>query len=113
MEEERDIISDAVFEAAKGAITRGIENAMSDAAAVNSESTLEDHIKALGPLAPRAGVTPAKLRQAVSQIQSWISEINERTEEASSPEFSGRLPRESDKFDDVALRNLFAPLLTD
>lgn len=113
MEEERDILSNEAFDAANRAIVQAIENAMSDAAGIDSESTLEDHKGALERLAPLAGVTPAKLQQAVSKIQSRISEINERTEEAPSPEFSGKLQRETDKFDDTALRNLFSPLLVD
>jgi hypothetical protein len=51
------------------------------------------------------------LKTAISDIQSRISEIEEGVEEASSPDFSGKLPRAPDRFDDVALRNLFAPLV--
>jgi hypothetical protein len=40
-----------------------------------------------------------------------MSEIDEGVEEASSPDFSGKLPRQTDRFDDAALRNLFAPLV--
>jgi hypothetical protein len=40
-----------------------------------------------------------------------ISEIDESTEDASPPTFSGKLFREEDKFDNVALLNLFAPLI--
>jgi len=83
IEKQREVLSGDVFEAANGAVTRGIDHAMSDAAAIDSESTLEDHAKALGRLAPRAGITEPKLKQALSQIQSRISEINENAEEAS------------------------------
>ena len=51
------------------------------------------------------------MSKAISEIESRMSEIEDRTEEAGSPEFSGRLSREVDRFDDAALRNLFAPLL--
>jgi hypothetical protein len=111
IENERDVLCDEVFEAARSAVARGIEEARSSADASDSESTLDDHIKTLQRLAPQADIPPAKLAYAVSQIQERIAEISERTEEADSPSFSGHSPREVDKFDDVALRNLFAPLV--
>jgi hypothetical protein len=48
---------------------------------------------------------------AQSDIKGRISELQTGAEEASSPDFSGAAARERDKFDDAALRNLFAPLL--
>jgi hypothetical protein len=113
IEGERDTLSGAVFEAADRAVVRGIDDAWEDAAAIDSESTLKDHIKAFERLAPRAGIPAEKLKQAISEIQSRISEINERTEDAAPPTFSGKLRREDDKFDDAALLNLFAPLVID
>ena len=109
----RDLLSHEVFEAANRAIVREVDDAMSNAAAIDSESTLEDHIKTLQRLAPSAGVPEPALKEAILAIQGRISEINERTAEAPSPEFSGRSPRESDKFDDIALRDLFASLVSD
>jgi DNA polymerase III delta prime subunit len=109
----RDLLSYEVLEAANRAIVREVDDAMSNAAAIDSESTLEDHIKSLQRLAPGAGVPKPALDEAILAIQGRISEINERTAEAPSPEFSGRSPRESDKFDDIALRNLFASLVSD
>jgi hypothetical protein len=111
IENERDLLAAEVFEAANEAIVRGIDDAGEDAASIDSESTLADHIKAFERLAPRAGIPPEKLKTAISAIQSRISEIEERVEEASPPDFSGKIPRAPDRFDDVALRNLFAPLV--
>ncbi len=111
IEHERDLLAADVFDAANEAIVRGIDAAREDAASIDSESTLADHIKAFERLAPRAGIPPEKLKTAISEIRSRISEIDEGVEEASSPDFSGKLPRETDRFDDAALRNLFAPLV--
>jgi conflict system STAND superfamily ATPase len=111
IEYERDLLAADVFDAAREAIVRGIDDAREDAASIESESTLGDHIKAFERLAARAGIPPEKLKTAISAIQSRISEIGESVEEASSPDFSGKLPRAPDRFDDAALRNLFAPLV--
>lgn len=111
IEDERDLLVADVFDAANEAIVRGIDDAREDAASIDSESTLADHIKAFERLAPRAGIPPEKLKTAISAIQSRISEIEEDVEEASPPDFSGKVPRAADKFDDAALRNLFAPLV--
>ncbi len=111
IEDARDVLGRDVFDAARGAVVREIEEAGSTADGTDSESTLSDHIKMLERLAPQAGVPAAKLAYALSVIQNRIVELNEQTEEAPSPSFSGRQPREVDRFDDEALRNLFAPLV--
>jgi DNA polymerase III delta prime subunit len=111
IEDNREALAADVFEAANDAIVRGIENSWEDAASIYSESTLQDHIKAFRRLAPRAGIPAKKLRRAISDIKSRISELRTGVEEASSPDFSGAAARERDKFDDAALRNLFATLL--
>jgi hypothetical protein len=111
IEDKRDLLAAAVFDAANEAVVRGIDEAWEDAAAIDSESTLANHIKAFERLAPRAGIPPEKLKKAIAGIQGRISQIDAGIEEASSPDFSGRLPRDKDKFDDAALRNLFAPLI--
>jgi DNA polymerase III delta prime subunit len=111
IEDSREVLAADVFEAANEAIVRGIENAWENAASINSESTLQDHIKAFRRLAPRAGIPAKKLRTAISDIKGRISELQTGVEEASSPDFSGAAARERDKFNDAALRNLFAPLL--
>jgi DNA polymerase III delta prime subunit len=111
IESARDVLAGEVFDAARNAVVREVEEARSSADATDSESTLDDHIKTLERLAPQAGVPATKLAHALSLIQERIAEINERTEEAPAPAFSGRSPREVDRFDDDALRNLFAPLV--
>jgi hypothetical protein len=104
-------LSEDVFQAARNAVEREIDEAQSNAAEIDSHSTLEDHIKALHRIAPRAGIAADRVQKAVSAIESRMAEIEDRTDEAVSPEFSGRVPRDVDRFDDTALRNLFAPLL--
>lgn len=111
IEKERKLLAGDIFDAANEAIARGIEEAGEDASAIDSESTLRDHITALERLAPRAQIPLDQLKTAIAAIRGRISEIEENVEEASSPGFSGKLPRESDRFDDLALRNLFAPLV--
>jgi hypothetical protein len=86
---------------------------------VRGEAPLdEDHVRAKitwseqdERLAPRVGVPEERLKKAISDIKGRIAEIGETVEEASSPDFSGKLAREFDTFDDAALRNLFARLV--
>ena len=106
IEKESDILSADVFDIATEAIMRSIDAAWEDAASIDSESMLKDHIKAFERLAPRAGIPPDRLKKAISEIQGRISAIDADVEEASSPDFSGSVPRERDKFDDTALQNL-------
>lgn len=78
---------------------------------VDSESTLEEYIETLRKLAPRAGVTDSKLEEALTYVQSRISELEDMTTTSSSPNFD--LEREDlDMFDDQEIHNLFAPLIS-
>jgi hypothetical protein len=78
---------------------------------VDNESTLDDHIKAIKRFAPRVGITSEVLERAVSTIEEKKSQIEETSSCAESPRFSSSISQESDKFDDQALENLFAPLV--
>ena len=113
LEQEGEILSGDVFDAANRAVERGVEDAMEDAAAIDSESTLKEHIEALKRLAPRAGIPNDRLSEAISQVESRISEVQESTEEAAAPDFSTKGRRSPDVFDDDELRDLFAPLVAD
>ncbi|WP_292593180.1 hypothetical protein [Mesorhizobium sp.] len=108
-----DTLSGEVIEAANEAIVREVDDASDNLSSVDSESTLKDQIAALEKLAPRAGISPVKLAQAIAAIESRMSEIGEATDEAPAPPISGRLPWQADKFDNVALSNLFATLIGD
>jgi hypothetical protein len=106
----RKVFSERVFEVADEAIEQEFENAYANAAEIDSKSTLKDRIKALESLASRVSIPAERLVTAVSVLESRISEITERVSTADPPSFTGRSSRETDSFDDAALRNLFEPL---
>jgi hypothetical protein len=112
VDEAEAILSSHVRVAANGAIVREVDDISSNIAGMDSESALEGHIKALQRYAPKVGLSEALLEEAIEAIESRISEINEEVEEASPPRFSGEKPGKSDYFDDAALSNLFAPLIS-
>jgi hypothetical protein len=106
----RKVLGENVFEASDSAIEQEIENAYLNAAEIDFESTLEDQVKALQSLASRISVTPERLDSAVSAFVGRISEIKESVSTTEPPSFTGRTPRETDTFNDAALRNLFESL---
>ncbi|MEQ1718956.1 MAG: hypothetical protein ABL907_23730 [Hyphomicrobium sp.] len=112
MADKSDLLGSDIFDAAREAIMRVFEEAGGDAESIESKSTLTDHIAALERLAPLMGISKDKLRSAVSDVEGRISDIANNVEEAKSPDFTGYLAREPDQFDDAALRNLFAPLVS-
>ncbi|HBC3976578.1 TPA: restriction endonuclease [Vibrio parahaemolyticus] len=77
----------------------------------DSESALEERIEELKKLALRFDVSDSELNRAVSAIEERIMEVEEQGSPASTPSFSSPKSREADKFDDLALRDLFMPLL--
>jgi uncharacterized coiled-coil DUF342 family protein len=94
------------------AVVRDIDNLSSNISEIDSESTLNDHIKALRRYAPEVGITEELLLKAIEVIESRISEINEEADEAPSIQVSGQSAPKSDKYDDAELSNLFAPLIS-
>ncbi|WP_217543196.1 MULTISPECIES: restriction endonuclease [Vibrio] len=77
----------------------------------DSESALEERIEELKKLALRFDVSDSELNRAVSAIEERIMEVEEQGSPASTPSFSSPKSRDADKFDDLALRDLFMPLL--
>ncbi|PNH89494.1 hypothetical protein C1M56_05580 [Vibrio diazotrophicus] len=77
----------------------------------DNESALEERIEELKKLALRFDVSDSELNRAVSAIEERIMEVEEQGSPASTPSFSSSKIREADKFDDLALRDLFMPLL--
>ncbi|CAH0273103.1 restriction endonuclease [Pseudomonas brassicacearum] len=77
----------------------------------DSESSLSDRIDALKKFAPRFGVPDAVLYRAVSAIEDRLGEIEGRSSGASSPSFPSSNKSDRETFDDIALRDLFTPLL--
>lgn len=111
IDEEDKYMTDSVKSARDRAVVRDIDNLSSNISEIDSESTLNDHIKALRRYAPQVGITEELLLQAIRVIESRISEINEETDEAPSIQVSGQSAPKSDKYGDAELSNLFAPLL--
>jgi hypothetical protein len=108
-----DKLGEEVVEALHNAIISEIDNAKETARAVDSEHTLADHAKSLQKLGASIGVPAERIGQAVEVIQSRIAEIEANAQKASSPSFTGRMLKDTDTFDDAALRNLFLPLVGD
>ncbi|HEA3132739.1 TPA: restriction endonuclease [Aeromonas hydrophila] len=77
----------------------------------DSESSLSDRIDALKKFAPRFEVPDKVLHSAISAIEDRIEEIEDLSCQSTSQSFSSTNKHESDTFDDIALRDLFAPLL--
>src|SRR5690606_29822640 len=90
--------SQRIQEAAHAAIRREIYEVEVSISDVDSESTLEDHAKALEKFAPRASIPQEALDRALSKVKARIDEIAESTSVASSPS-TRSIPRESDNFD--------------
>jgi DNA polymerase III delta prime subunit len=77
---------------------------------VDSESTLDDWAETVEKLGARVGASPTALRIAARAIASRKEEIAEAESEEADVAFTGRLELE-DRFDDAALRSLFASLV--
>jgi hypothetical protein len=107
-----DVLGPDITNAAKDAVRREFDEIERMAAESSSQSTLEEHKETLTKLAPRIGLDGAALALKLSALDDRIAEIEEETEEADSPSFNGSMSKEADKFDDVALMNLFAPLIS-
>ena len=92
------------------AITRQLEDVDSSISDIDSETELSDYKTALQKYAPRVGVTD--LKTAFRAIDRRIEEIGSQSDEAESPRSAVYRPQDKDQFDDKALQNLFAPLLS-
>ena len=103
-------VSPAVATAVEGAVAEVFDEIEEFIQDEDSESTLLDHISSLRKWAPRYGVPKASLDTAVSSIEERIEDISETAPARASVRFGGGSDA-SDKFDDEALNNLFAPLV--
>ncbi|WP_227135964.1 nSTAND3 domain-containing NTPase [Kosakonia radicincitans] len=77
----------------------------------DSKSSLSDRIDALKKFASRFGVPDEVLYCAISAIEERISEIEDHSCDASSPNFPSSNKYECETFDNSALRDLFTSLL--
>lgn len=111
IEDQRTRVSPSIIAAMERAIVREIEELPDRVAELDSESTLNDHMGYLGVLGPRAGVPKSDIERAEKIVKERIEAIEEETTTADAPEIP-RNKRENEPFDDDAIRNLFAPLLS-
>ena len=105
------MVSPSIIAAMERAIVREIEELPARVAELDSESTLNDHMGYLGVLGPRAGVPNSDIERDEKIVKERIEAIEEETTTADAPEIP-RNKRENEPFDDDAIRNLFAPLLS-
>jgi DNA polymerase III delta prime subunit len=111
IEEDRTSISPGVMVAMEGAIVREFEEISDRVGELDSESTLNDHMDYLNVLGLRAGVPKSIIERAKNTVQERIDAIEEETTTADAPEI-GSSKREGEIFDNAAIQNLFAPLLS-
>ncbi|QPL54143.1 hypothetical protein [Vibrio navarrensis] len=104
-------LPDSIMSAIHKAVLEEFEENSSRICEDDSESSLENHINDLKKFAPRFGVSEKTLNDAVSAIEDPIGEIEEQSSNASPVTFTSSKSSESDKFDDMDLRDLFIPLL--
>jgi hypothetical protein len=110
-DEWRWVLGKRITDAVEEAIRTEISEVRSIVADIDSESTLTEHIETLQKLAKRAAIPAQIVEQAVATVMERINEVEERTSVSGSPSFKAGAQDQSDAFDDVALRNLFEPLL--
>jgi hypothetical protein len=110
-EEWRHVLGDRIRNAVERAIRTEIDQVSDIVADIDSESTLTDHIATLKKLGERVAIPAPLLEKAVATVMERIGEVEEKTSVSASPDFKASSLGDSDRFDDVALRNLFEPLL--
>jgi hypothetical protein len=107
------VLDHHVLEVAMEAARCQFDDQHTDFSSSDSASTLQDQIDALRGLAPQVGVPTDKMERAISAIERRISEIDEDVSPAAQPPVTGSSGVDSDAFDDIALRNLFEPLINE
>jgi hypothetical protein len=110
-EEWRHVLGERIWNAVERAIRAEIDQVGDIVADIDSQSTLTDHIATLKKLGERVAVPAALLEKAVATVIKRIGEVEEKTSVSASPSFKASSLGDSDAFDDIALRNLFEPLL--
>lgn len=110
IEDCRPAASDALQEAAREAIRRAVDDIGLGLDHVDSESMLEDQVRSLEKLAPRASVPQETLAAAIAKVRQRIEEIEEEASVADAPSIPATKP-EREVFTDAALNSLFGSLL--
>jgi Restriction endonuclease len=103
-------ISDDVRNSVIEVIRQEFEELSDRIESTDSESSLTDHMASLRRLAPRGGVPEAAILAADRTIKRKLASLYEETSEAEAPDVGSS--QIEDAFNDRALRDLFAPLLT-
>ena len=112
VDEYESRLSERVLNAVSSAMTYHISNISDAIADADSESSLEEQIEAVKKFAARAKVSADSVENAIKVIREKIKDISEREiEEGTSPEIESTHVA-SDTFDNAAIRNLFAPLIS-
>jgi hypothetical protein len=109
---DRSRVDAAVLRALDVAIQYEIEEVESVIAEMDSASTLEEHMEALGRLGPIAGIPVPLVKRAVDQVKSRIVQLKAETEEAAAPVVPSSRHSDLDDFSDAELSNQFASLAT-
>jgi energy-coupling factor transporter ATP-binding protein EcfA2 len=106
-------LGENIINAVKDVVHREFDDVKDVVSEIDSESTLDDHIIMLKKLGERASINSQKIDGAVEIAESRIVELQEEEElyQASTPDLSSSATETIDKFDDLALNNLFSPLL--
>jgi hypothetical protein len=111
VEEWKRHLGDEIPKAVDEAIVREIDDVASIIEDIDSESTLTEHIETLQKLAQRTRISKIAVSRAVETVMERIAVVEERSTTSSSPSVRAAFAPETDKFDDAALQNLFAPLV--
>ena len=106
-------LGDNITNAVEDAIHREFNDIEDIVSEIDSESTLNDHITMLKKMGKRVNINSQKIDGAVETVESRIAELQEEEEiyQAKTPDLGSSANNNTDKFDDVALKNLFMPLL--
>lgn len=104
-------LGDGVTDALEHAIRYQFREITTTVAEIDSESTLKDHITSLQKLGERAALDLTQVELAVSYVNDRIDDVARLSASTGSSPPEVHTPRQSDQFDDVALRGLFAQLL--
>lgn len=105
-------LGENIINAVKNVVHREFDDVKDVVSEIDSESTLDDHIIMLKKIGERASISSQKIDGAVEIAQSRIAELQEEeVEEARTPDLVSSANKSTDKFDDLALNNLFTPLL--
>jgi len=111
VEEGKDQLGDRVRNAIHDAIKAEFRDVDDTVSHIYSDSTLNEHLETLQKLGTRISIPASEVDAAISTIRDRIAELEEHTTPSRSPSIGQATNISADTFDDVELRNLFAPLV--